>query len=114
MTVSKRVAKSGAVTLPRQLRQETGILPGVPVDIEADEDGVHIRKHVPTCHFCGTVDDVKTVCGIEICRGCAEKIMEEFKDIFKLISYREHFSNMHCLSITKNDFYCYSTKDSIN
>ena len=34
--------------------------------------------------------------------------------IFKLISYREHFSNMHCLSITKNDFYCYSTKDSIN
>ena len=38
MTVSKRVAKSGAVTLPRQLRQETGILPGVPVDIEADED----------------------------------------------------------------------------
>ena len=56
MTVSKRVAKSGAVTLPRQLRQ-----------------------HVPTCHFCGTVDDVKTVCGIEICRGCAEKIMEEFK-----------------------------------
>ena len=33
MTVSKRVAKSGAVTLPRQLRQETGILPGVPVDI---------------------------------------------------------------------------------
>ena len=62
-----------------QLRQETGILPGVPVDIEADEDGVHIRKHVPTCHFCGTVDDVKTVCGIEICRGCAEKIMEEFK-----------------------------------
>lgn len=46
MTVSKRVAKSGAVTLPRQLRQETGILPGVPVDIEADEDGVHIRKHV--------------------------------------------------------------------
>ena len=79
MTVSKRVAKSGAVTLPRQLRQETGILPGVPVDIEADEDGVHIRKHVPTCHFCGTVDDVKTVCGIEICRGCAEKIMAEFK-----------------------------------
>ena len=59
--------------------EETGILPGVPVDIEADEDGVHIRKHVPTCHFCGTVDDVKTVCGIEICRGCAEKIMEEFK-----------------------------------
>ena len=63
-----------------KLKNLTGkVITGVPVDIEADEDGVHIRKHVPTCHFCGTVDDVKTVYGIEICRGCAEKIMEEFK-----------------------------------
>ena len=80
MTVSKRVAKSGAVTLPRQLRQETGILPGVPVDIEADEDGVHIRKHVPTCHFCGTVDDVKTVCGIEICVDAQKRSWRSLKD----------------------------------
>lgn len=80
MTVSKKVAKSGAVTLPRQLRQETGILPGVPVDIQADENGVHIRKHVPTCHFCGNVEDVAEACGIEICRSCAEKILEVFKD----------------------------------
>ena len=48
MTVSKRVAKSGAVTLPRQLRQETGILPGVPVDIEADETGyIFVNMFLP-------------------------------------------------------------------
>ena len=57
MTVSKRVAKSGAVTLPRQLRQETGILPGVPVDIEADEDGVHTVSY--THLLDGNMDDFK-------------------------------------------------------
>ena len=53
MTVSKKVAKSGAITLPRQIRQEVGIFPGTPVDIEQDDNGVHIRKHIPVCHFCG-------------------------------------------------------------
>lgn len=78
MIVSKKIAKSGAVTLPRQIRQETGILPGVPVDVETDENGIHIRKHTRSCRFCGTVDDVAEACGIEVCRGCAAKIWEVF------------------------------------
>lgn len=79
MQVSKKVTRSGGVTIPRGIRQETGILPGVPVDIKTDEGGIHIQKHVPACFHCGTVDDVKTVCGIEVCRECATMIMEEFR-----------------------------------
>ena len=75
----KKVTKSGGITLPRGIRQETGILPGVPVDIRTDEEGIHISKHVPTCFHCGTVDDVQTVCGVEICRSCAGKIAEVFE-----------------------------------
>ena len=78
MVVSKKVARSGAITLPRQLRQETGILPGVPVDIVTDEHGVHISKHVPACFHCGTVDDVQEVYGLEICRSCAKAMAEVF------------------------------------
>ncbi len=79
MVVSKKITKSGAVTLPRQIRQETGILPGVPVDVKIDGNGVRIRKHTKSCHFCGTMDDVEEACGIEICRGCAAKIWEVFR-----------------------------------
>lgn len=79
MQVSKKVTKSGGITLPRGIRQETGILPGVPVDIESDENGIHISKRVPACRCCGAVDDVKAACGMEICRGCAGKIMEVFQ-----------------------------------
>lgn len=79
MLLSKKIAKSGSVTLPRSMRQETGIHPGVPVDIETRGDGtVTIRKRVPSCFHCGSVDDVAKVSGIEICRNCAEKIWEAF------------------------------------
>ena len=49
MDATKKVTRSGGITLPRGIRQETGILPGVPVDIRTDEEGIHISKHVPTC-----------------------------------------------------------------
>lgn len=74
--VIKKITKSGSLTLPRQIRQETGLLPGVPVDIVADKDGVYIAKHVPACMFCGEAEGVNEIMGIEICQNCAGKIME--------------------------------------
>ncbi len=79
MQTSKKVTRSGGITIPRGIRQETGILPGVPVDIITDEVGIHISKHVPTCFHCGSVDEVGEACGIEVCRSCAEKIWEVFR-----------------------------------
>ena len=71
MTVSKRVGQRGGVTIPQQLRHEAGILPGAPVDIEASDDGIVIRKHVPTCSLCGSVEHVIKFKGLEICGLCA-------------------------------------------
>ncbi len=79
-TMTKKVAKSGAVTLPRAVRQGTGILPGVPIDINVDSQGIHISKHVPACFHCGSVDDVAYVLGLEVCRKCATMIKEVFED----------------------------------
>ncbi len=79
MQIIKKVSKSGGITIPRGIRQETGILPGVPVDVLSGKDGIYIAKHVPACFHCGSVDDVKTVCGVEVCRECAGKIAEVFR-----------------------------------
>lgn len=79
MQTSKKVTKRGSITIPRAARQETGIHPGVPVDVVTDGAGIHIRKRVPSCFHCGAVEDVKQACGIEICAGCAVKIMEVFE-----------------------------------
>lgn len=74
---SKKVTKSGAITLPKQMRTEAGIFAGNAVDIEMSDDGIKIKKHVPTCQFCGSTDGVKSVIGIEICPSCAFKIHEK-------------------------------------
>lgn len=80
----KKITKSGGITIPRDTREWTGLLPGVPVDVEENNDGtaVIIRKHTAVCRFCGKVDDVdvKEALGIEICKSCAEKIVEAFYD----------------------------------
>lgn len=76
----KRITKAGSITIPRVLREETGILPGVVVDVKEDEDGIHIKKRFLTCHFCGSVDEVKSIHKIEICKICAKKIVEGFNE----------------------------------
>ena len=75
----KKVTKSGGITIPRVLRQESGLFPGVPVDISAGENGILISKHIPACCCCGTVEEVQIVCDLEICRNCAGKIAEVFQ-----------------------------------
>lgn len=82
MRVNKKVTKSGAITIPRSIQRETGILPNSAVDIITDEEGIHILKHTPTCNFCGAVEEVKKVCGIEICKECAMKIQIQIREEF--------------------------------
>ena len=79
----KKITKAGGFTIPRELRVDSGMIAGVPVDIELvstkDGEELRIRKHTKSCHFCGKADEVAEVCGIEICRECAGKIQEAFK-----------------------------------
>ena len=77
MTISKKLGSKGAVTVPQQLRHIAGIQPGAPIDIEDTSDGLIIRKHIPSCCFCGGVESVATVEDIEICAKCAKRLSTE-------------------------------------
>lgn len=78
MKTSKRICKSGALTLPKQIRAEAGLFPGNAVDITASADGtVTIKPASPCCRFCGTPDNIISVDNIVICRDCAMKILSE-------------------------------------
>lgn len=76
----KKITRSGAVTIPRELRAKLGIAAGAPVDISAEDYAIRITKHVPSCRFCGETAGVLEVMGIELCLACAEKIMEAFQN----------------------------------
>lgn len=74
----KKVNKGGGITIPQQLRHQLGISTGTPLAIEADENGLHISKYIPTCMLCGSPDDVVTLHGYEICRRCGEAVVRRF------------------------------------
>jgi transcriptional pleiotropic regulator of transition state genes len=88
MTVSKRLNSKGGVTIPQQLRHAAGIVPGAPLDIEDAGDGLIIRKHVPSCSFCSSVENVVIVQGVEICAVCAAQLSDAAKE--KLEATYEH------------------------
>lgn len=74
----KKITKSGGITLPRQMRQELGLLPGVALEISLEADGsLRLCKHTPSCHLCGSADDVKTCKGLTLCRKCSEAFSQE-------------------------------------
>lgn len=78
---SKRLTSRSGITIPKHVRAEAGFLPGMPVSIETVEDGVLIRKRVPTCRFCGSVHDVVKIHGMEMCGECAAAIRKELDKV---------------------------------
>lgn len=74
----KKITKAGGITLPKEIRAELGLPAGAPVDLRVEEHSLRISKHVPVCFNCGETAGVLEVMGVEICEGCARKLMEAF------------------------------------
>lgn len=75
----KKLSKKGGLTIPQQMRHELGMLGGTAVQLTPQADGgLLIRKHCPVCHECGSIEDVKNLGHVELCRGCFEALREEF------------------------------------
>lgn len=73
----KKISGARGVTIPKDLAANIGIRAGTAVDMVETADGILLRKHVPTCVFCGSAESVNTVKGKEICANCAYEIREE-------------------------------------
>ena len=73
----KRLSKTRGVTIPKDLAANLGMFAGAAVDLVETDEGILLRKHVPTCVFCGSVESVDTVKGKEVCAKCAREMREE-------------------------------------
>lgn len=73
----KKVTKARGVTIPKDIAEMYGVFAGAAVDLVARDDGILIRKHLPTCTLCGSTESVDTVKGKEICAKCAREMREE-------------------------------------
>ena len=72
--IVRRVDELGRVVLPMELRRTMGIEPKDPVEIYVDEDRIVLRKHEPTCIFCGEGTSLVKYKGKLICKNCREEL----------------------------------------
>lgn len=75
----RRIGKQGAITLPKILRVEAGLHPGMAVNITVESGAVSITAAHKCCALCGSPEDVRSAAGINVCMSCAREITEVIK-----------------------------------
>lgn len=76
----KKLSKARGVTVPKDLAANIGLFAGSAIDLVETAEGILLRKHVPTCVFCGSAESVDTVKGKEVCAKCAYEMREEINN----------------------------------
>lgn len=76
----KKLTKSRSVTVPKDLAANVGLIGGTAVDLVECDEGILLRKHIPSCVFCGSVELVDTIKGKEICAKCADEMRKEINE----------------------------------
>ena len=84
-TRNKKLTSKAGLTIPKDIRLAAGFAGGMAVDIEETADGILIRKHRPTCCYCGSVDNVRSIKGRDTCKKCAEEIVKEVKTAYESV-----------------------------
>lgn len=77
MIKHKKLTSKAGITLPKDMRHDAGMAPGMAVDMITTDEGILIRKHVPTCNICGSTEKIIAYAGFEICAECAKYLYEE-------------------------------------
>ncbi len=74
----KVISKSGSLTIPAEIRREyNSFLGGEAVDITIVDGKLIIAPHTPRCIFCGSVEEVTTNAGKNVCKACIRKMAKE-------------------------------------
>lgn len=73
----KKLTSKAGITIPKDIRLNAGFTGGMAVDIVETDEGILIRKHRPTCKYCGSIESVGTFKCDEVCAPCATNIYKE-------------------------------------
>ncbi|MDO5125357.1 MAG: AbrB/MazE/SpoVT family DNA-binding domain-containing protein [Ruminococcus sp.] len=79
----KKLTSKAGITIPKDMRLSSGLTEGMAVDLTETAEGILISKHRPTCCYCGSEVDVKSIKGRDTCRKCADQIVEEVSNSYE-------------------------------
>ncbi len=66
----KVINKSGALTIPADIRREYSFGGGEAVDITVSDGRLVLSPHTPRCIFCAKTEKVGKYMGRYVCRDC--------------------------------------------
>lgn len=70
----KSIDSLGRLVIPNEIRHSLEIGPNDKVEIFLEGDKIVIKKHVPSCIFCGSDEGLADFAEKKICKSCAAKI----------------------------------------
>ena len=66
----RKIDELGRIVLPIEIRQSLDIKEKDPLEIFMKDDGVFIKKDIPSCVFCNSNTNLKTFSEKYICKNC--------------------------------------------
>ena len=71
----RAVDKMGRVVIPKEIRNQLGVVNDVDsFEIYMEDDKVVLKKYRPTCIFCDSLADSVEFGGYSVCINCIEKL----------------------------------------
>lgn len=73
----KKLAKSGAVTIPVNIRREMAMEPGDGISLEEKDGGILMKPFQYRCQICKGLEDVRIIKGKGLCLACASEAVNQ-------------------------------------
>ena len=64
----------GRIVLPVELRRNLNIEYKDPLEIFVDGEYIMMKKYQPSCGFCGSMENIISYQGKNVCKKCIEKL----------------------------------------
>ena len=75
--IVRRIDELGRVVLPVDMRRVLGLEIRDPVAVFVNEDAIIIRKHQPSCIFCGSEKGIELFRNKPLCSECRRQLRDE-------------------------------------
>lgn len=74
--IVRKVDLLGRIVLPMELRRVMNISEKDGIEISVDGERLVLCKYLPTCVFCGTVEDLSQFRGKNLCSACRKALIK--------------------------------------
>lgn len=74
--IVRKIDELGRIVLPVELRRTLHIDDKSAVEIYTENNRIILKKHQPTCIFCGSSDALHTFSGQSVCTSCIRQLCQ--------------------------------------